>query len=60
MELLTATWRFFFDLSIVKKIISLAFNKVLLLFMLNGSPRNDTMVVLIPGSCAMNLSRKLY
>ena len=42
------------------KVIYLAFNKVLLLVMFNGSPRNDTMVFLIPGSSTMNSSLKLY
>ena len=42
------------------KVIYLAFNKVLLLVMFNGSPRNDTMVFLIPGSSTMNSSLKLF
>ena len=60
MELLTATWRFFFDLSIVKKLFLWLLIKSSYYSCLMDHPRNDTMVVLIPGSCAMNLSRKLY
>ena len=58
--------RFWFKLSY--KIISLAFNKVLLLFMFNGSPRNDTMVSSFQGhvqwiwaeSFTENLQKRRY
>ena len=73
MELLTATWRLLFFLfiylSFIKRILSLAFNKVLLFIMFNGSPRNYTSITddetlrlmfLIPGSCTKNSSLKLY
>ena len=52
------------------KILSLAFNKVLLLVMFKGSPQNYTsitgddvtlrLVFLIPGSCTMNTNLKVY
>ena len=52
-------FRFKLDL----KILSLAFNKVLLLVMFNRSPDDDVtlrLVFLIEGSCTMNSSLKLY
>ena len=52
---------FWFKLDL--KILSLAFNKVLLLVMFNRSPDDDVtlrLVFLIEGSCTMNSSLKIY
>ena len=60
---------FFYYFSFNKRILSLAFNKVLLFIMFNGSPRNYTSITdddtlrlmfLIPGSRIKNSSLKPY